>query len=485
MKKILLLTLSFALLLTSCDKLKDYFSGSPASESPKRYIREEIHSARAQKDVEALEKALTIMRKLPCENPLSWYYQGAIHWVPDTIQNNQLCASYNTPADLKEAWDNCTHTPSGKEKVHFLVWHRLYIYHFEKIVRKLSGYNDFALPYWGYTNANQDQLTLEKTFRKNGSGLYESCRFDSLNNGYPIQGEILRALELDKLMSYTTFEMFSNNINAAPHGAIHDYVGAGNDQTGKQFNNPITGTVSETGLMGWVPTAGFDPIFWTHHSNIDRIWQQWTNSPNGKKVTMDILRSADWNYTFFDENGKKVTYTYDDIIKIIYNLDYDFDDTKVYEKSDEQQPVMAYNNVVAAWYEGTAVNGQITDAITLMPNRKFSSQLSGKVKVLITVSFTKVPKGIYEVYLNANTKQELHPRNLNTFVGYMTFFGADHRMPGESCEKGCCRPLNDKGRPTMTFEYEVSESSKYDFKIYKHSGKHVGDLIIEEITIKK
>ena len=118
----------------------------------KRYVRYEMHSSAAQPHIEAMERAMQIMRIKNCIDPVSWYYQGAIHWVPDTIVKNSLCDAYHTPADLREAWDNCTHTPSGKEKIHFLVWHRLYIYHFEKIVRALSGYKDFALPYWGYTD---------------------------------------------------------------------------------------------------------------------------------------------------------------------------------------------------------------------------------------------------------------------------------------------------------------------------------------------
>ncbi len=27
--------------------------------------------------------------------------------------------------------------------------------------------------------------------------------------------------------------------------------------------------------MGAVPSAGFDPIFWSHHCMIDRLWYMW------------------------------------------------------------------------------------------------------------------------------------------------------------------------------------------------------------------
>ena len=67
----------------------------------------------------------------------------------------------------------------------------------------------------------------------------------------------------------------------------------------------------------------------------------------------------------------------------------------------------------------------------------------------------------------------------------MTFFGADHKMIGESCEKGCCRELTKSGRPKFTFEYEVDMNDVYNVSIYKHNGKHVGDLVIESIIISK
>jgi len=450
-----------------------------------RFVRKNANSTEAQSDIEAMNKALTIMREKGCTDPMSWYYQGAMHWIPDSIGKNPLCESYSTVADLKEAWDNCTHSPSGKEKIHFLVWHRLYIWHFEKIVRKLSGKKDFALPYWGYTNLNDSDKMMPVMFRDSKSALYESCRYDSLNNGYPISGEIERALDMTKLMSYTDYYTFCMNINAAPHGAMHDYIGAGNDTTGLlKFNNPITNSVTNTGLMGWVPTAGFDPIFWLHHSNIDRIWQQWTNSENGKMITLEELKSVEWPYVFFDENGKKVEYTMDSVIKIIYNMDYDFDDTKVQPKSQntlvQATPikVIANKNVnvkVASGFTSLRVDGLLTS-----DNNSFR-----KMNMEVSVSFDKVPRGIYEVYLNIPAGEIYYPGS-KYFVGFMNFFGFDDKMQGKSCRKGCCTPLNSNGRPYTMFYYELSKEStvsgEYNVTIYKHN-QVTSDMIIDNITI--
>lgn len=461
MKKLFFLSI-LTLLMISCKKHE------------KRYVRKNIHSVEARKDVEALDKALKIMREKNCSDPLSWYYQGSIHWIPDTINNNLLCDSYKNVSDLKDAWDNCTHTPQGQEVLHFLVWHRMYIYHFEKIIRKLSGYDDFALPYWAYTNNDKEDKTLQETFRNASSSLYENARFDSLNMGYPVSGEIERALDLTKLFKSTSYETFCINIDKAPHGAMHDYIGAGNDTTGLlKFDNKITNSVTSTGLMGWVPTAGFDPVFWTHHSNIDRLWQQWTNSENGKNVTIDDLNKTPWPYEFFDENGKKVTYSLEEVLKVIYDLDYNFDDTKVQPKENPKETIVRSKK-----FETKKLSQKLTSNKTEV--NLGQKELFLGDKVLITVSFLNVPKGSYEVYLSLDN--DPHPSD-EGFLGFMTFFGADHKVQGKTCQRGCCGNLVE-GRRRQTFTFEVTDKPKdknLKIVILKNNNNVHKDLIIENV----
>jgi hypothetical protein len=262
--------------------------------SPRRFVRKNVYSREITKDFESLEKAMAIMKKKDCSDPLSWYYQSAMHWVPDTIAGkNVFCDSYQNNTQLKTAWDNCTHSETTSQEIHFLLWHRLYIYHFEKIIRKLSGNPDFALPYWGYTNVQDSTLnrTLPEIFRKKQGSLFEPGRLDSLNNGLPISGKTTRRLSLTTLNQNHLFSLFSQNMAAAPHGAMHNYIGYGNDTTGKLVHNRIW-QKKTYGVMSEVPTAGFDPIFWLHHANIDRLWQQWTNSKNGQKVLWEELKSV-------------------------------------------------------------------------------------------------------------------------------------------------------------------------------------------------
>jgi hypothetical protein len=462
-----LLSVVFLLTLFGCS--------TENNEVQSKFIRRNIHSKEAQADVEALNKALGIMRQKSCSDPTSWYYQGAIHWIPDTIKNQNLCDSYHNISQLKEAWDNCTHTKESE--IHFLVWHRLYIYHFEKIVRKLSGKKDFALPYWGYTENDNVNKSLHPLFREQNSSLYEQARFDSLNNGYPISGEILRALDVTSLFKLTSYRNFNHQMDIAPHGAIHDYVGLGNDTTGLlRFNNSITGSVTPFGLMGWVPTAAFDPIFWTHHANVDRLWQQWTNSTNGQPVTLEDLNSADWKYVFFDENGKKVTYTNEEVIKIIYNLDYEYDDCDVKPKEFKQKPVKSSRLLTIEPSE------EIDESLEKISLSKFPNNLNGRV-VELTISYTSKPRGIWEVYINPDNT--LHPSD-EEFLGFMTFFGTDHKSQGNVCLKGCCGELTNSGRVKQTFRWEVTDDtgSNPTLHVFKPNGKVNSDIIIESITIR-
>ena len=482
-KKTILLLITILVFSVMFGVMWSYFK---FSDEGTRFVRKNANSVEAQSDMEAMNKALTIMRENGCTDPMSWYYQGAMHWIPDSIGKNPLCESYSTVADLKEAWDNCTHSPSGEEKIHFLVWHRLYIWHFEKLVRKLSGKKDFALPYWSYTNNNSSDKIMPSLLRDQKSSLYESCRFDSINNGYPISGEIERALDMTKLMTYTDYKSFCLTINGAPHGAMHDYIGTGNDTTGLlQFNNPITNSTTNTGLMGWVPTAGFDPVFWLHHSNIDRVWQQWTNSDNGKMITLEELKSVEWPYVFFDENGKKVEYTMDQVIKIIYDMDYDFDDTKVQPKSQNTLVQATPIRPIAVSTTDFKVNKGLTNIKVDKLLTSSSPSSFSKMNMEVTVSFIKVPRGVYEVYLNIPSDEVLHPSS-KYFVGFMNFFGFDDKTQGKSCRKGCCTPLDDSGRPFTKFYYELSKESvtsgKYNVTIYKHN-QVSSDLVINNIVV--
>ncbi|KAF3937147.1 Tyrosinase [Dactylella cylindrospora] len=51
--------------------------------------------------------------------------------------------------------------------------------------------------------------------------------------------------------------------------------GSGQFDSLEAVHDTIHGTVGSGGHMGWVDVAAFDPIFWLHHTNIDRLFAIW------------------------------------------------------------------------------------------------------------------------------------------------------------------------------------------------------------------
>ena len=98
----------------------------------------------------SLKKGIKAMRRLPDTNPKSWVYQANIHGV-------KLSAG----AQEHPLWNTCQH---GNH--YFLPWHRGYLYHFEEILRELSGDPNLALPYWNYDSLNEGDLEIPKIFRE-------------------------------------------------------------------------------------------------------------------------------------------------------------------------------------------------------------------------------------------------------------------------------------------------------------------------------
>ena len=110
-------------LIARLDKPKD---NPPA---PKQGVRESISGMDADHPVlVAYSKAIEAMRKLKATDPLSWAFQANMHGAPEGDGKN-------------DGWRWCMHGNWW-----FLPWHRGYVYHFEKIVRKMSDDDGFRLP---------------------------------------------------------------------------------------------------------------------------------------------------------------------------------------------------------------------------------------------------------------------------------------------------------------------------------------------------
>jgi len=222
-------------------------------------------------------RAIRAMRALPDTNPCSWFYQAAIHGTYD-------------PRNLP-SWNTC-HLDSN----FFWAWHRMYLYWFERIVRKQSGMYDWAIPYWDWTNPGE--RALPPAFRNASSLLYDGSRYASINSGTPLSSGL--ATSVANAMIQTNYFTSQNGVSG-PHGTVHISVG---------------------GNMVDVHTAAQDPIFWAHHSFVDRLWNAWLAQGGGRTSPVGAATWRNSTYTFFDECCQPVTMKGCDVLRAALQLSY-------------------------------------------------------------------------------------------------------------------------------------------------------------------
>lgn len=225
-------------------------------------------------------RAITAMRALPDTNPCSWFYQAAIHGTTD-------------PRNLT-AWNTCHTDPTF-----FWAWHRMYLYWFERIVRKHANMYDWALPYWNW--ANPAERAIPAPFRNSGSVLFDSTRNLSMNNGGLLSTGL--ATSVNNAMTLSNYFNAQTSING-PHGSVHGAIG---------------------GNMGFVSSAAKDAVFWIHHAQVDRLWNLWLAQGGGRTSPVGDTTWRNSTYTFFDECCNPVTMKGCDVLRAAQQLSYAYE----------------------------------------------------------------------------------------------------------------------------------------------------------------
>ncbi len=229
-------------------------------------------------------RAVAAMKNLPDSNPCSWFYQSAIHGT------NVMPA--------QTAWNSC-----HMDARFFWAWHRMYLYWFERIIRKYSGMFDWALPYWNWTSTNAAQRAIPAPFRVTNSTLYDASRNASLNTGATSLSTSLGTSVANFINNQNNYFSAQGSANG-PHGGVHVAIG---------------------GNMGSVNSAAKDPLFWLHHSEVDRQWNVWL----GQGGRSNPVSDASWrneSFTFFDECCEEVTMTPCQILRAARQLGYEYED---------------------------------------------------------------------------------------------------------------------------------------------------------------
>ena len=281
-------------------------------------------------------------------DPRSLGYQSQVHgtFVP----------AADWPAQA--LWQECAHN-----HWFFLPWHRAYLLEFEDVVRAhirdLDGPADeWALPYWNYTDLAADRrraglplplrgeilpddvdvpgVTEDGGVRPNP--LFVPVRFGAdepppgasltwasgtsalLRPHYANQQDTRRVSfgggvieDPDNPAQWHDESVELGQLDAQPHGSVHNQV---------------------NGAMALFQTAALDPVFWLHHCNVDRLWETYANDlghgypfRNGVGTGTDAHES--WKsrvFRFRRLDGSTGTWTAPEVLDVAV-LGYGYDTT--------------------------------------------------------------------------------------------------------------------------------------------------------------
>jgi polyphenol oxidase len=230
-------------------------------------------------EVKRLQDAYAALRKLATDHPddpRGWLHQGQVHcWyctgALDSLNGMEIHGSW---------W--------------FLAWHRCYLYFHERILGELIGDPTFALAYWDWDSCKDDPK--DKTGRNRFPGevfgfsgdtsnpLFDPTRAVGPNDR--IDTAFVGPTTMKPIMDAKSFAEFGGSGNEEL--PVFDQSGGGVQQMGSLEAGPHglvhVWTTDPKGFsgapdMGSLASAGFDPVFFAHHANIDRLWDKWAQAP--------------------------------------------------------------------------------------------------------------------------------------------------------------------------------------------------------------
>ncbi|HZH44164.1 MAG TPA: tyrosinase family protein [Lysobacter sp.] len=375
------------------------------------------------------------MQSLGPDNPMSWMWQWYTHFVNGaTTKSAELTRIFgDAPSTQKslanETWNTCQ-SHSGQNPNHFMPWHRMFVYYFERIIRHVSGRADFTLPYWDYTSDDPTKRGIVPLQFRLASDpiwkyLYRSSRTTLANTGQPIHKyQTTDVMDISDAMAKTHYSTvnsvmgFCRAIDSGIHGRIHVLVGTSKN-------------------MGAVPYAGNDPLFWVHHSNIDRMWASWNENGNTNPTTATWAGTA---FTFCNAGGVRVRRALRDFFATA-PLGYEYDNyigapmmmAKLALASPGTQPAER-----VARTRGAAQLGPRPTLAVLAPTLPPRSEVLGldpssrrrSYLVLRNLHTWKQPEVLFHVYLSPGANGGRLDRA--AYVGNIHFFDAEFHDHGDA-----------------------------------------------------
>jgi tyrosinase len=211
--------------------------------------------------VATYRNAVSIMQGKPANDPFNWTNYAKIHGLDPNRYH--FCPHGN--------W-------------YFLPWHRAYVVGLERIVRMLTNNHAFAMPYWDWTaNPTMPDVFLSPKLpdgKPNALYVSDPNWRRTWPPKEPMPDDQVGPKVLDEILHTTPFEAFGTSRPRGQNSLAQSWI-----TTGTGFQGPLERTPHNNvhnNIGGWMPSAlsPMDPIFFMHHSNIDRIWAVWNFGGN-------------------------------------------------------------------------------------------------------------------------------------------------------------------------------------------------------------
>jgi tyrosinase len=196
-----------------------------------------------------------------------------------------MVMSPSNPADDPDWYPGWAHNGPA-----FLPWHRIYLLQFEKDLQSISKDNSVTVPYWDWTD-NDSSPFSENFMGTNGEEMSDNSPGKVIDGPFAYEGpnhwtlvvkdsaedpnhltrgfgrrpdarRLPTSVQVDRVMQVPLYDSpvwklgspgFRTGVEVPLHNLVHRWV---------------NGTMLAM-------TSPNDPVFWLHHSNIDKLWGDW------------------------------------------------------------------------------------------------------------------------------------------------------------------------------------------------------------------
>ncbi|RZC58980.1 hypothetical protein C5167_006285 [Papaver somniferum] len=297
-------------------------ASTPLRVRPAAHLVDEAYIAK-------INKAYELMRALPDDDPRSLINQSNLHCAYCDAAFNQTLAGFpNLEIQVHSGWL-------------FYPFHRYYLYFHEKILGSLIDDPTFALPFWNWDSPAG--MEIPSIYANPASSLYNRLRdalhqppalidfnYNLVDSNLPAQQLItsnLTTMYRQVVSGGKTPTLFlgspyragdppapgAGTLESLPHNIIHGWVG---DRTQPNLETMGSSYISAT-----------DPMFFAHHSNVDRIWLIW-KSLGGKRKDYTDPDFLNVGLIFYDEKKQLVRVTVKDCLEH-EKLGYKYQDVEI------------------------------------------------------------------------------------------------------------------------------------------------------------